>query len=73
MGIVVRAKAAQDSLDIFAVRLVRDSYLVVQLSASFHKYGDVCGGGLPGEVEEREGGDAGYPRLKCRSIIRSEA
>jgi hypothetical protein len=30
MGIVVLAKAAQDSLDIFVVGLVRDSYLVVQ-------------------------------------------
>jgi hypothetical protein len=30
MGIVVLAKAAQNSLDIFVVGLVRNSYLVVQ-------------------------------------------
>jgi hypothetical protein len=34
MGIVVLAKAAQDSLDIFVVGLVRDSYLVVQIPVS---------------------------------------
>ena len=35
------------------------------LSAPFHKYGGVCGGGLPGEVEEREGGDAGHRRRQA--------
>ena len=30
-----------------------------RLSTPFHKYGNVCGWGLPGQVEERGGGNVG--------------